>query len=70
MKKTKIEFTGIGESELYQKALKAFIKKAKKERVSYLQPSESASEIDNEFVRLRNGSDLLATYNHKKQRFI
>ncbi len=58
------------EHELYQKALTAYIRKAKNENIIPNQPSELYSEIDDQLVILKNGSDLLAKYDYTKERFV
>lgn len=55
---------------LYNKAFKAYVAACKRKNMEPKQPCELHSEITDELVRLRDESSLIATYNHRKERFL
>jgi hypothetical protein len=50
------------QSNLFQRAVKAYVKLCKKRRLPYDQPSFSSSQINSTFVRLNINTRTLATY--------
>lgn len=57
-------------SELYNKAKKAYIVRAKRKKIVVLEPNELYCEVKDDLVYLRNEDGLVAIYDHRKERFI
>lgn len=54
----------------YHIALRAYLMGVKKSRTLPIQPSESFSTVGRKYVRLRNGSSLIATYNLLEKKIV
>ena len=65
-KNAKIE----SDKKKFEKALEAYFKNASKKGFIPIQPSLSLYEVTRDFVFLRNGTDLLAKYNHRQDKFV
>lgn len=57
-------------AELYNKALKGYLGACKRKNIEPVEPSLEFSQVDGDLVFLRNDNSLIATYNHRKERFV
>lgn len=56
--------------EILDRALKAYFKRVEKNGLNVMQPSKDCCVVDQKYCYIRNGTDLLAKYNHIVKKFV